>query len=44
MVPGDQVEGSSTDISGAGGEGRREWNLVQVDRRSKTGIGGDNCV
>ena len=32
-----QVEGDKTASAGTGGEGRREWTPLQVDRRSKTG-------
>ena len=38
--PGEQVEGSNTEFSGAGGGGWREWTLFQVERVSKTERGG----
>ena len=38
--PGEQVEVGKTAIAETGGGGRREWTLVQVDRRSKTRRGG----
>ena len=39
---GDLVKSSKAESAGTGGGGRREWKVVQVGRRSKTGREGVN--